>query len=461
MPQTHRKTVIVVGAGAAGCGAAIAAARTGAEVLLVESASVPGGDLLTGMPILGSYTSRGASCVGGVLDEIVAGCQEVPGGYIGPICDWRTVHGLCLNPAAVALVLLRLLDRYGVKLLLNTTAAGVECADGRVHRVRLLSRDGKQQVVECAYLVDASGDASVVALAAGRRILGGEGNELQPVSLVFRMAGVDVRELLTWIRAHPGNALLAENPVLGKTREEAAQALLDAGHPYVALTSQAGPLQQAIAAGEMFPCAAIFLTPSCLETGELCINATRIAEVNAADPAAASAALLTLSVQVRTLIRFLVGRIPGFGRSCLSAMAPRLGVRETYRVVGEQTLAGEDVLNGVIPTDSIALGSHHVDIHGSGTQQVRIPIRGGGAYGIPFGCLIPVGLGNLLVAGRCLSSDRRANGSARVMGTCLATGHAAGTAVALAAARGLADIRQLPVVDLQGLLREQHGRLAS
>jgi len=97
-----------------------------------------------------------------------------------------------------------------------------------------------------------------------------------------------------------------------------------------------------------------------------------------------------------------------------------------------------------------------VDLHGGGTDQVRKPIREGRSYDIPLGCLIPRKMDNVLVAGRCLSSDREANGSARVMGTCLATGQAAGVAAALlAGGAGGGKARSIDVADVRCRLLAQ------
>ena len=185
------------------------------------------------------------------------------------------------------------------------------------------------------------------------------------------------------------------------------------------------------------------------------MNATRLADVDATDPDRRSEAYASLAAQAEAALRFMKAKLPGCQEIVLSAVAHRVGVRETRRIHGEQTLNTEAVIEGQDAPDGVARGAHHVDIHGSGTHQVRIPVRDGGSYAIPFGCLIPRGLRNLLAAGRCLSSSREANGSARVMGTCLATGEAAGTAAALAAARGLNDIHQLPVADLRDALSAQ------
>ena len=139
-----------------------------------------------------------------------------------------------------------------------------------------------------------------------------------------------------------------------------------------------------------------------------------------------------------------------------SGIAPRIGIRETRRIMGEEVLTIKDVLGACKRTDGIGKGGHHVDVHGDGTDQLRQPIRNGGSYDIPFGCLIPRSLKNVLVAGRCFSATREAHGSARVMGTCMAMGQAAGTAAAMAGSAKLSgDIRNLSVSSLRKRLRAQ------
>ena len=123
--------------------------------------------------------------------------------------------------------------------------------------------------------------------------------------------------------------------------------------------------------------------------------------------------------------------IPGFENAAYSGVATRVGIRETVRIEGLRTLSEDDVLQARKFDDGVAKGSHHVDIHQSGTGQVRIPVRDGGSYDIPWGCLVPTGVANVAVAGRILSADRGAHGSARVMGPCLGMGQAIGTAATM------------------------------
>jgi len=161
-----------------------------------------------------------------------------------------------------------------------------------------------------------------------------------------------------------------------------------------------------------------------------------------------------LTEQVWTGVKFLKANVPGFEGANFAGAASRIGIRETRRIIGEYVLTGDDCRNGRKFDDGIAKGCHHIDIHGEGTKQVRIPVLNGGTYDIPYGCLIPKSLKNLLVSGRCMSGTREGNGTARVMGTVMATGQAAGTAAALCAQQGLDDTRALPIKELRGVLRQ-------
>ncbi|MEX2562906.1 MAG: FAD-dependent oxidoreductase, partial [Nitriliruptoraceae bacterium] len=164
---------------------------------------------------------------------------------------------------------------------------------------------------------------------------------------------------------------------------------------------------------------------------------TRLTGVDGADARSVSAALGTLVGQVQAAAKFLIDNIPGYEDAALAGVAPRVGVRETGRIVGEHVLDTDEVLEGVHHPDGVARGAHHVDIHGSGTYQLRRYIKEGRSFDIPLGALKPVGVDNVVIAGRCVSSTREANGSARVMGPCIAMGEAAGVTASLAADRGV------------------------
>ncbi|MGI5817381.1 MAG: FAD-dependent oxidoreductase [Armatimonadota bacterium] len=445
--------VAVIGGGSAGVAAALAAARNGARTLLVERDPFPGGDLITGLPILGCCNSLGEWIVGGVLDELLEGCRAREG-CVGRVFDWRTLWGVCVDPDVMRLVIVDVLRRQGVDLLTSVLVRGATTDGERITALAVVG-GGSEMAVEAGIVVDCTGDATVASWAGAKCEKGGPGGEFQPVSLVFQMGPVDAGALLRFVREHPEEALLGENPVIERSRAECARALHDAGYPYLALSAEGSLLGAAIEAGEMYPCTAIFMSPTSTARREVTLNSTRLANVDATDSRELSRALPVLVEQVERCVRFAQRRLPGFEEAGLARVAPRIGVRETRRVVGEHVLTAEEVLEGSKSAEVIARGGHHVDIHGAGTYQKRIPVIGGRSYDIPRGCLIPRELENVLVAGRCLSSTREANGSARVMGTCLATGQAAGTAAALCASAGWGDVRELPIALLQQTLRDQ------
>ena len=447
------REVIVVGAGPAGLGAALAAAKRGAEVVLVESDGGIGGELFSGMPILGAYTSLGKPCVLGVLPEIIATCREIDAaGCIGPVCDWRSVVGLCLDPEVLRLAVCRLLEKYGVKLLLKTTVIAAEVQKRQARQLELCS-PGKRFNLACQAVVDATGGGYLTRLCGGEVVFGSESGDFQPLSVTFRLNQVDFEAFLRFIRDHPEEALLSDNPVLEPDRRIAAARLCEAGFPYVALAARGRVLGEAIANGRMHPCTAAFITPTSVPRQEVCVNVTRVSGVDCRELGPASQAYYQLHAQVARSAAFLRTQVPGFAAASITAILPRLGIRESGRIVGDSCLTQEDAVQARRFPDAVARGCHHVDIHGSGTAQVRIPIRDGLAYDIPYRCLLPRGLANVIAAGRCLSSDRGANGSARVMGTCLATGQAAGIAAALLLQKGAADFRLLDTAEIiPGLL---------
>ncbi|NLF19564.1 MAG: FAD-dependent oxidoreductase [Lentisphaerae bacterium] len=305
-------------------------------------------------------------------------------------------------------------------------------------------------------MVDATGSGRVTELAGGQVEGPGSQETPQPMSLLFRMAGVSFEEFLRFVKENPAEFLLAENPVYGVTPPEAAQRVHDGGLPYAALSAGGALLGGAIAGGRVQPCTAFFITPTSRQRREVCINATRISSAGLLDARETSCLLLDLAEQVHQSVAFLRASVPGFSRACLSSVAHRIGVRETKRIVGDESLTEGHVLNAVKSSEGVAKGAHHVDVHGSGTKQIRKPVHGGGTYDIPFGSLIPKGLRNVIAAGRCISSDRSANGSLRLMGTCMATGQAAGTMASLLAesrARN-GDVRDLSVTRVREVLRQ-------
>lgn len=453
--ETRNYDVVVVGAGSSGIAAAIAAAHNGAKTLLIDSGPMVGGELVSGLPVDGALNARGEWIVGGVLRDLLEACKSLDG-YIGPVFDWRLNYGVCFDPEIMKIAVIEALALAGVDTLLYTLAQEPIVSDGRIVGLMTVNKNGRSLITADVF-IDCSGDGDVAVNAGAPFEFGGPTGELQPVSLVFRIVGVEFERYLRYVRDHPEDFILAENPIIEKSPAECAAEVYAVGQPFTVLSSHGRLMDEAIKAGRLFETTAMYMWPTSMARKEVAVNTTRISGFDATDVRGLSGALTTLTDQVNRGVKFLIENVPGFEDSFLSGIAPRVGIRETRRVVGEYQLTGEDVLEGRKFANGVAKGSHHVDLHGAGRDQVRIPVKDGRSYDIPFESLIPKGLSNTLIAGRCFSSDRQANGSARVMGPCMAMGQAAGTAAAIAAKEGLKDMRNVRIDSLRQLISSQGG----
>ena len=455
-PQQRHYEVVIVGAGSAGVAAAIAASRNGAKTLLIDAGPAVGGELVSGIPMIGCLNLRNQWIVGGVVRELLDECDAM-GGYIGPVSDYRTLNVVCFDPEIMKLAVVKLLHRHAVNVLLYTFAEEpvVEC--GTVTGLYVRNKMGRT-LITAKVFIDCSGDGDL-AVAAGAPFEAGDAasGAFQAMTMVFRMVGVDNGALLDFIAKNAASFGLKDHPTFGMTQAQCIEALVQQGQPKCAVLASGPLLRSAIDRGAIYPVSAVAIAPVSAARKEVSINATRVANLDATNTEQLSAALPVLYDQVAVCMKFLKASVPGFANAAFSGVAPRIGIRETRRILGDYVLTGEDVLQARKHPDAIAQGGHEIDIHAAGTGHDRRIIASGGAYDIPFGALIPRGLGNVLLAGRCLSSTREGQSSARVMGTCMAMGQAAGTAAAMVAGgeAGATSVRTLALGRLRERLSEQ------
>lgn len=418
--------VVVVGGGCAGVAAAISAAKNGAKTLLVEAGSMIGGELITGLPVDGAMNARGEWIVGGVLKEILDEHERL-GGYVGPVKDWRLIWYVCIDPEIMKIAVSNVVRRYGVHVWMYSFADDVVVNNGEVTGIVVLNKR-RRTLVSAKVVIDCSGDGDVSIMAGADSMVSNELGEFQPLTMLFRISGVETMPLLKYCVDQPENLALGESEWMGQelTPKECAQKLYEQGQPAVFFKGNGPLIQSGIARNEISPTALIGIIPVSSDRKEVSVNTTRIANIDATDTVALSDAFGGLIDQAWSCIRFMRKNIPGFENSHFCGLAHRIGIRETRRVVGEYVLTGDDVREARKSKGSIGKGSHHIDIHQDGIKQVRIPVKHGGSYDMPYEMLIVKGLKNVYVAGRCMSADREAHGSARVMGPCMAQGEAAG-----------------------------------
>lgn len=414
IPVAGEVDVIVCGGGPAGVAAAISAARAGARTMLVEAAGYFGGMWTLGMQTHATCFHDGKKViVGGIAREIidrlgVLGAAENPDEKI--VSNPKSWFA-SFDPEIMKCVLDDLITEAGVRPLLHTQCVGAWVEDGAVRGILTESKSGRQ-AVRAAVTIDCTGDADVAFFAGAPTVKGRPGDgKCQPVTLTFMLANADFDVMGRWAAEHP------------EERER-----LD---------------REAHARGELSSPARIALGARTVVPGVSYHNVTRVLNVDITRAADLTRAEIEARRQVLEVVRYYRTYIPGFEKVRLLALAPSIGLRESRRIVGEYTLTAADVVSARAFPDGIARQRYYVDVHnpdGAGLEgpagQPPCPPPGS-AYEIPYRCLVPIEREQLLVAGRCISADREALGSARVTVCCAEMGQAAGLAAAWAVRDGV------------------------
>jgi hypothetical protein len=420
--------VLVVGGGNAGCAAALAAARSGADVLLVERYGFLGGTATASMvgPWM-TFHSGGDRIVGGIAQEIVERLIAVGGspGHIADASDYvATITPF--DPELHKALLFEMMAESGVRLLLHAWFLEPVLDSARVAGAAFATVGGKRTVL-AKRTIDATADAYVAAAAGVPTQQGDARGRVQPASLMFRLSHVDREALASYLRRRPEQMRSSL-----KTHERTAGAL----------TAVAGLYElwdAARAGGEVTvprELVSFFATPY---DDEVTVNMTRVVDIDPLDPDDLTRAEVEARAQVMQLLAFFRAHVPGFANARIAATATQIGVRESRRIVGEYTLTADDVLSAREFPDAVARSAYPIDIHnpsGTGTSTQRL--APGSAYEIPYRCLIPLVAEDLLVAGRCISTTHEALASTRLTPTVMTLGQAAGTAAALSVATGVA-----------------------
>lgn len=423
--------VLVAGAGVGGISAALAAARLGCRVLLVERNEEIGGTGVhspVGMVCRFTDTS-GRPINDGIHRELL---PELYDENLLAKLPPEEIQAGSYDERVLKATYLRLLEAVpNCQVWTGTSVAQAE-RDGVA--IRSVTLEGAHsETVSARFYVDGTADGNLAALAGaeweqGRAVDGA----MQPASVTFRVGNIDFDKLPT----------TDEN---GRSDD------------YGRLTTVINPLYQAMKArgGTTNPRENLlpFRYPG---ENAVLFNATRISHVDPTNPESVRQAYEEGVRQAEAVFECLREH-PAFANATLDFIAKQLGVREGRRIIGDYVLTEEDCLREARFTDMVAACAYPVDIHdpdgGAGTRMVEIP--GSGYYHIPLRSLFARGLSNLLIGSRCISGTHEAHSSYRVMCSVSAIGQAAGVAAAMAASLQVDDMRKTPVADIQEALRRQ------
>ncbi len=429
--------VLVVGGGTSGTVAAIAAARQGVRVGLVEKFGSLGG-----LISLGLNTKPSGKVLGGIPLEIWDRAREMGGAsqdYVAQLKKGKIEITSQIDPEILKLILVRMCTEAGVQLFFESLVCKPILEAGVIKGV-IIENKGGRLFIESKVVIDCSADADVAARAGAPFVLGAgdEDNSMQPVSMYFMMRNVDLPRLADWSREHVEDIPDRNIP---ETPEELSYGLWLTGFNNMLKKFQK---EKGVK---------LFRENITLKTAnnEMYVNATRVLGTSGLDPLGISNAIVECYRQIEEYAKFLIEKVPGFEDSKIGAISPILGVRETRHITGGYVLTGEDVTSGAVFEDSIGVDMSAHDVHevsGSDVDFRDLP-----PYEIPYRSLVPNGIEQLLVAGRCVSADHTAHGRTRNIPFCLSVGQAAGVAAAVSVKKDT-PVRSVNIREVQEVIRK-------
>lgn len=393
--------VVVAGGGTAGVAAAAGAAMAGARTLLIERNPYLGGEAthsgvaaFCGFFTCGGNPVRVVEGAGEMILQEMKALSDTSWNYIVSATGNKNIN---FHPEYLKCAMDNVLEKTGVTSLFHTRITGVQ-TDGRKVTCLECADDEGTFLVEAGAFVDTTGDANVVHLAGAQTLWGDENGSVQAATLPFRLSGVDTSCDLT-----------------PQAVEKAVVQAKEAGIPH--LTKEKGFILKREGSDQV-----AVLLPSTMPAGMDAEELTRME--------------LETRRQVLYYVEAFKKYLHGMENCELTVIGPAIGFRETRRMKGKEVITADDVLARRKRPDGVARAGWKPEIHKDANKMGEyIEVSEGSWFDVPLGALQCESLDNLYGAGRMVSSEQTAHAAVRVMGTCFATGHAAGVAAACQAVR--------------------------
>ncbi|MHB8064286.1 MAG: FAD-dependent oxidoreductase [Ruminiclostridium sp.] len=433
-PVIDSADVVVVGGGPSGLAAAIAAARMGAKTILIERYGCFGGNItVANVEPLNWYRQPMTADAGGIGMEYDLRMSGIENGT--SLCNHQPGIGLAYNTELFKKLADEMIEEAGVIPYLHCYGTFPYIVDdNQVKGIITESKSGRN-VILAKQVVDCTGDADIAARAGAPYRIGGKNGELMGVTLCFGVNNVDVEKVKNY---------MAENPQC-----------LDSH----ALTGFLEPFIKAQKNGEWREGYSTRLGYFTLtEHGEARgINHASMGGIDASNMRDLTRAEIFLRKHVVDSIWVLRKYMPGFENCILRTYAMSVGVRETRRITSDYSITFSDIVNEAQFEDSIGIFPVYMDALDV-YPKVILP-ESGACFQIPYRCLVPQNVENLLVAGRSISAEREAIGTVRQMNCCAVTGQAAGIAASLCA-KQMVSPRDLDIAELQKAIKHQGVRIS-
>jgi len=402
-----KKQLIIIGGGITGVTASISAKRQGIDVLLIEKFGFLGGSSTASMvsPFM-NFSVNDKPLVKGIFQEILDELEKEGG---------RQHNSRAFDSETLKYVLYNMLDKNNVEYLLHTYFIDTIKEDSKVIGIVTESKSGKE-VFYADFFIDTSADADFCANAGLKFHIGRDSDGLtQAMTLMFRIANVNMNNVLEYCHLNPENFSFIEEDING-----------------ISIAGFKNEIEEERKNGTYKnPLDYIFFVTT-HRKDLIVVNTTRILKSSGLSNVDLTKAQSEATKTAWEIYRLLKKKVSGFEDSYISNTATQIGVRETRRIDGEYTLTALDVVEAKKFDDKIARGCYPIDIHDpTSNRGEMIRLKDGEYYDIPFRCLIPKNSENILVAGRCISATHEALASIRITPTCAAMGEASGYAASL------------------------------
>ncbi len=407
IPCENSYDVLVCGSGMGGIAASCAASEAGLRVGVIEYFGELGGIPVNGaLGSISGFSRKGVVAVAGFARQFADKINAR-----GKALVQNGGQNINLAPTEIGDFIWEILDFYRVDVLLYTRlVAAVTDDNGNITEVVTAGKEGLRRIKAKLFL-DATGDGDLAAMAGAPFAYGrASDGKVQSATLIFIVGGVDREKMPAYMDIRQ----------VWKSKERPV------------------PINHSV----------FQFVPHNETSNEIAVNMTHALD---ADPLSARG-LTKIRRECMKQAHYLVEEffrkeIPGFEKAWISRFAPQVGIRESRRITGDYLLTEDDVVSARRFDDEIACGIWGIDVHDPAGVHTGISLNLEKPYGIPYRCITPKSLKNLLMACRAISADHVAISSSRINATCMAIGEAAGCAAPMAIASG--DVHRIDVAELK------------